>query len=122
MLHLLGSFYLAVSVGSTGSVRALAGIFALVVKTSSVLRTLAVVEALSSPASYQGVASVSSPGHDTAGYLDERLELGITKLTDRYRLVSGYQSGPDLHCTPPLCHKGSGHTESRTSLSWSLLL
>ena len=62
MLHLQGSFYLAVSVGSTGSVRALAGIFALVVKTSSVLRTLAVVEALSSPAGHQGIAPVAPPG------------------------------------------------------------
>lgn len=52
--------HLAVSVGSTGGVRALAGIFALVVKTCPVLRTLAVIETFSSPAGHQGVASVTS--------------------------------------------------------------
>ena len=55
--------HLAVSVGSTGGVRALAGIFALVVKTCPVLRTLAVIETFSSPAGHQGVASVTSPEH-----------------------------------------------------------
>jgi len=52
--------HLAVGVCSTGGVRTLAWIFTPVVKTSSVLSTLAVVETFSSPAGHQGVASVSS--------------------------------------------------------------
>ena len=53
---------LAVGVGSAGSVRALAGVLAPVVEAGPVLGTLAVVEALSSPAGHQGIAPVAPPG------------------------------------------------------------
>ena len=52
---------LAVGVGSAGSVRALAGVLAPVVEAGPVPGTLAVVEALSSPAGHQGIAPVAPP-------------------------------------------------------------
>ena len=54
---------LAVSVSSTRRVRSLAWVLAPVVKTGSVLGTLAVIETLSPPAGHQGITPVSSPAH-----------------------------------------------------------
>ena len=51
---------LAVGVSATGGVGSLAWVLAPVVKASSVVRTFTIIEALPSPASYQGIASVAS--------------------------------------------------------------
>ena len=114
---------LAVSVSSTRRVRSLAWVLAPVVKTGSVVWTLAIIEALSSPAGYQGIASVSSTEHQ----LDDTNKLSGL-LTDKCRLVCCCQSCPDLHYTQRPDHRGWGYTETRrlsltlTLLSWRLSL
>ena len=95
MLHYL--HYLTLSIQPTRSVWSLAWVLTLVIKATKVVRTLCVIEALSSPTGHQSVTRVSPPGGHS--WL-----LGTTMVISYGQVQTGLAfpdlSDPSLHCAP----------------------